>query len=193
MNRKLFYGLNFLLVVSFLWSVVVDYSAEWRDFQKLYWQRQAQYLEKEAAETDDAGKQEDFGKRAKAARREPMVIRQIIAKDLGRVDRCITCHVGMDEFANPSLATPFKEHPFAGHPDISVLAKKHPFQKYGCTVCHEGQGLATTKEAAHGRVKHWEKPMLPGRLIQASCAKCHMDVHATKGAENVALGKDLFQ
>lgn len=192
MNRKLFYGLNFLLVVAFVWSVVVDFSAEWRDYQKHYWQRQAQHMEKEAAETEDAEKKADLLRQAKAAEREPMVIRQVIAKDLGRVDRCITCHVGMDEFANPPLTTPFQEHPFTGHPDIAVLAKKHPFQKYGCTVCHEGQGLATTREAAHGRVPHWEKPMLPGKLIQASCAKCHMDVHKTLGAETVALGKDLF-
>lgn len=193
MHRKLFYALNLLLVGAFVWSVAVDYSAGWRAYQKEYWNRQARHLEKEAAAAMDPEEKEVLLKKAKSARREPMVVRQIIAKDLGRVDRCISCHVGMDEFANPTMTTPFAEHPFTGHPNLAVFGKKHPFPKYGCTVCHQGQGLATEKADAHGKTRHWEHPMLEGKLIEASCAKCHQDFKGLKGAESVAMGADLFQ
>ena len=192
MHRKLFYGLNFALVLAFAWSICVDYSAGWRKYQKEYWLRQAQYFEKQAGEATDPAEKDKLLKQAKAARHEPLVVRQIIARDLGRVDRCVSCHVGMDEFANPSMTTPFAEHPYTAHPDMAVIGKKHSFQKYGCTVCHQGQGLATEKADAHGKVHHWEKPMLEGKLMQASCAKCHQNFHEVKGAETVAMGDALF-
>ena len=72
--------------------------------------------------------------------------------DLDRIDRCTSCHVGMDEFSNPSLTNDFTKNPYKAHPDITGLIKNHPFRKYGCTECHGGQGLATTVEAGHGNL-----------------------------------------
>jgi mono/diheme cytochrome c family protein len=43
----------------------------------------------------------------------------------------------------------------------------------GCTVCHGGQGQATTKDDAHGNVHFWTEPMLPKNYLQASCGTCH--------------------
>ena len=120
-------------------------------------------LDKQAAAEKDPKKAADIKAAARRMRHSPMEIKQIIVADLGRFDRCVTCHVGMDEYTNPTLKNDFKEHPYKAHPKVDVLAKNHPFQKYGCTVCHQGQGLATTVDAAHGKVKHWEKPMFEGK------------------------------
>lgn len=193
MNRKLFYALNALLLITFVAAFALDFSAEWRTWQRQYFDRMAAHFDSEAREATDPAQAASFERQAKAARRESLMVRQLIARDLGRIDRCVTCHVGMDEFANPSLRTPFKEHPFAGHPDVEGLGKAHSFQKYGCSVCHAGQGLATTVDAAHGKVHHWEKPLLDGKLIQASCARCHQNTEGLKGAETVAMGKKLFE
>ncbi|MBI4424158.1 MAG: cytochrome c [Elusimicrobia bacterium] len=193
MHRKLFYVFNFLLLASFVAAFAIDFDTEWRDYQKQYFQRTHDYLEGEARRATDPAQKASLERQAKAALREPIQIRQIIARDLKRVDRCVSCHVGMDEYTNPSLVTPFKEHPFTGHPELALHAKSHPFQKFGCTSCHSGQGLATSVKAAHGRIKHWEKPMLEGKLIQASCAKCHQNFETLPGAETVALGRKLFE
>jgi mono/diheme cytochrome c family protein len=70
----------------------------------------------------------------------------------------------------------------------------HPPEKFGCTVCHGGQGLATEVAAAHGDVAHWEQPLLRGVLVQAACAQCHGNIQDI--AEHVPLlvkGKGLFQ
>jgi len=73
-------------------------------------------------------------------------IHQILASDLGRVDRCTTCHLAIDK---PQLA--LAEEPFTAHPGDYLTW--HPPAKFGCTVCHAGQGLATEVVAAHGAVR----------------------------------------
>ena len=74
-------------------------------------------------------------------------IKQTIVNDLRRVDRCTTCHLAIDK---PQLA--LAEEPFTAHP--GQFLQWHPVEKFGCTVCHGGQGLATDVKAAHGDVPH---------------------------------------
>ncbi len=191
--RKLFIASNALMLAAFVWAFAKDFAAEWKPYQKKYYQLTAEALEKKAAAEKDPKKAADLRADAKKMRRSPVEIKQIIAGDLGRFDRCVTCHVGMDEYTNPSLTNDFKENPYKAHPKIDqALVKAHPFQKFGCTSCHSGQGLATTVDGAHGWVKHWEKPMLKGASIQGSCVKCHGNFETLKGAEIAAQGKKVF-
>lgn len=191
--RKLFYASNFLMLAVFVWALAKDNNAEWKTYQKNYYRMTAESLEKQAAGEKDPKKAADLKALADKTRHLPLEIKQIIVGDLGRYDRCITCHVGMDEYTNPTLKTPFKENPYKGHPRVDMaLGKAHPFTKFGCTACHEGQGLATTKDDAHGWVKFWEHPMLQGVHIQGSCVKCHDDFERLKGAEVAAKGRKLF-
>ena len=192
--RKLFYAANALLLAVFIWALAVDFFAEWRPYQRKYYEMAAESLEKKASTEKDVKKAAGLTAEARKMRRSPLEIKQIIAADLGRFDRCVTCHVGMDEYVNPTLKNDFKENPFKAHPKIDdALVKAHPFTKFGCTACHQGQGLATKKEAAHGWVAHWEKPMLKGVHIQGSCVKCHGNFETLKGAEAAALGRRTFQ
>jgi cytochrome c551/c552 len=85
-------------------------------------------------------------------------------------------------------------HPFAGHPRLDLFVgtqSPHPMQRFGCTVCHEGQGSATSFEwASHtpndsdARRRweseqgwfdnsHWDYPMYPRRFAESLCLKCH--------------------
>jgi cytochrome c2 len=116
--------------------------------------------------------QKEFNRRAEEKAKENILvkevepgIRQIWNPDLGVTDRCITCHLGIEETSLNDALQPFTSHP----------TTPHGFQEFGCTICHGGQGLATTR-AAHGRGEIWEKPMLPGIFAQASCGLCHEGV-----------------
>jgi mono/diheme cytochrome c family protein len=112
---------------------------------------------------------------------------QFHVQDLHRVDRCTTCHVAI---AKPTLA--LAEQPFTAHPGDYLAS--HPPEKFGCTVCHGGQGLATDVKAAHGDVKHWEEPLLRGNLVQASCRKCHGDLDAiAPQAPQLIKGMELYR
>jgi len=90
-------------------------------------------------------------------------IKQIWVEELNRVDRCITCHVGMstENFENA-------EEPFSTHPKMY-----HDVFEFGCTICHRGQGLATTNDESKGRTKYWDDPMLTGNYLEATCGICH--------------------
>ncbi|MBI4004018.1 MAG: c-type cytochrome [Candidatus Omnitrophica bacterium] len=114
-------------------------------------------------------------------------IKQTIVSNLRRVDRCTTCHLAIDK---PQLA--LAEEPFTAHPGDYL--QWHPIDKFGCTVCHGGQGLATESAAAHGDVKHWEEPLLRGPLVQASCRQCHGDLPAIQAqAPLLVKGRELFK
>ncbi|MBI5247077.1 MAG: c-type cytochrome [Elusimicrobia bacterium] len=191
--RKAFIVSNALLLGVFIWAFAKDFLAPWRPYQAKYYEMAGEVLDKQAASEKDPKKAADLKAAAYKVRHSPMEIKQIIVGDLGRFDRCVTCHVGMDEYTNPTLKNGFKENPYKSHPKVDeALVKAHPFTKFGCTGCHSGQGLATSVEAAHGWVKHWEKPMLKGVHIQGSCVKCHGNFETLKGAETAAKGKKLF-
>ncbi len=91
-------------------------------------------------------------------------IQQIWLPDLGVVDRCTSCHVGLKQ---PSLAD-VNVQPFRPHPAIP-----HKLEQFGCTVCHRGQGAATTVAEAHSSTLAWEQPILPAKYIESSCGECH--------------------
>ena len=102
---------------------------------------------------------------ARAAGAPPVAIgiKQIWRPALDVADRCVSCHLGMG--AAPAVAGDalFREHPPIAHDP----------KQFGCSVCHGGQGRATTKDAAHGFVSHWDEQMLDRRDLSAGCATCH--------------------
>ncbi|MGA2346115.1 MAG: c-type cytochrome, partial [Candidatus Sulfotelmatobacter sp.] len=91
-------------------------------------------------------------------------IHQIWLPDLGVVDRCTSCHVGLKEASLNDVPT----QPFRPHPVIP-----HKLDQFGCTVCHRGQGPATTVGEAHSSTLAWEQPILPAKYIESSCGECH--------------------
>jgi mono/diheme cytochrome c family protein len=105
-----------------------------------------------------------------------------------RVDRCQSCHAGIDRAGFEDQPNPYKTHP---HRDVLLTA--HPPEKFGCTPCHEGQGEATSSvEKAHGEVEFWEHPMRKGAKVEANCLKCHADVQGIPLAQQIAQGEYLF-
>jgi mono/diheme cytochrome c family protein len=92
---------------------------------------------------------------------------QHVLPDLARVDRCITCHTGLDDERMSNEEQPFRTHPG----DLLAL---HPPERYGCTICHLGQGSATELPDAHGNVPFWPEPMIPVQYAYAGCGSCHV-------------------
>ena len=91
-------------------------------------------------------------------------IQQIWLPELGVVDRCTTCHVGLKEASLADVTLqPFRKHP----------AIPHSVDQFGCAMCHRGQGPATTVEEAHRSTLAWEQPVLPAKYIESSCGQCH--------------------
>ena len=72
----------------------------------------------------------------------PSGIQQVWVKEINRTDRCTTCHQGIEWKGFESAPNPYRTHP-------KEILDKHPVSKYGCTICHGGQGYATTAAEAH--------------------------------------------
>ncbi len=105
----------------------------------------------------------------------PIELRQLYLPKLERIDRCTTCHLGVE---NPAMRD--AEEPLRLHPDD--LLADHPPDKFGCTICHAGEGRATDKPSAHGwyedgsAVADVDTPMLRGRAVYTSCGRCHYEI-----------------
>ena len=97
-------------------------------------------------------------------------IKQINNPDMGVVDRCESCHVGIRE---PELLTRADmgvkrgkkmvademSGAFTSHPDPDLL-RIHDPDKFGCSPCHGGNGMDIAHvEKAHGHDEHWLWPL----------------------------------
>ena len=109
-------------------------------------------------------------------------IKQIWARQLDRVDRCVTCHLGLKEKALTESRQPFRAHPQI----------HHEYEEFGCTICHEGQGPATTFEESVGRVEYWDKPIFPKDYMEASCGRCHKEPNVPQ-APILTMGRKIIE
>src|SRR5580658_533762 len=114
---------------------------------------------------------------------------------IARVDRCESCHMGIDKKGFENAPQPFRTHS-----NFDAIILKHPPEKTGCTPCHEGQGPAVNSvEMAHGQSEHWDHPLLPGDEMQSRCLSCHIDVGSlrNKDGDQIAInwvnGERMFQ
>ncbi len=151
----LFALFSFLVVIFLAVFVYRDVAAEWKGYQSAYYQKLAEIM-----------------KDPKLAN-TPLQINQVWSEGLRRTDRCTTCHLGV---SNPA----FKDapQPYKTHPNLTGYMSKHPFEKVGCTICHEGDGQAVTVEKTHGIVHHLDRQLRTAPYVQASCSKCHYELYS---------------
>jgi len=181
---------NLVSVGLLMWTTYTEYAPEWKKYQHEYYRLWAAKITEAELKNEPALKQKILSR--------PLEVKQIWDPKLEIIDRCMTCHIGVE---NPKMTD--VPQPYKVHPDI----KPHTFNQIGCTVCHEGQGTATTQHAAHvmenlaGRFgpfdeQHmgWSRPMLPLEYVQASCNKCHNVMEAAvPGAERLNAGWQVVQ
>ncbi|HEX7898930.1 MAG TPA: c-type cytochrome [Planctomycetota bacterium] len=113
---------------------------------------------------------------------------------------------------------------FMAHPRLNDLYvgdnSKHPLLKFGCTICHEGDGRDThfsrvvhmpdnAKEGIDWKNRHgtpyeeehynwnyrelWDLPMIQSKFLQASCRRCHKESVELDGADKYTTGMKLFE
>lgn len=114
-------------------------------------------------------------------------IRQVTVGEWDAVDRCTTCHLAIDD---PSFAT--AAQPLRTHPQPELL-RHHPVEKFGCTICHGGQGLATTYYgSSHDPIADWPVTLVSPGLMQSRCGYCHKDFESI-GADRLVEGRALYR
>ena len=145
-------------------------------------------------------------------------VKQVVVNDLEddlvymgmpKVDRCITCHVGIDKKGYEDAPQPYTTHPRLD--EFVSGSSPHPSSEYGCTSCHAGRGRGTDFTSAGHMPKneeqaklwkkkynwealhYWGNKMLPTQYSEAGCFKCHSDNMPIQGAEKLSLGMSTFE
>ncbi len=135
-------------------------------------------------------------------------IRQVVMEEfdrnaynqpVARVDRCTSCHAGINKAGFEDQPNPWKTHP-----KRELFLGKHDPDKFGCTPCHNGDGTAVNSERAahanyfdeHGHLHEVhlreDLALFRGEKMQANCIKCHAAVDHLEGAPVAARGQTLF-
>jgi mono/diheme cytochrome c family protein len=139
----------------------------------------------------------------------PNVVDDVNFIHVPKMDRCQTCHLAIDKKGYEKYP-----QPFTTHPDLATYlggSSLHPIDKTGCTVCHEGMGQSVSflgashtpgdekqKEAWEKKYgweqpESWDFPMLPTKMTQASCAKCHKQEIYVPKADSLNLAYATFE
>ncbi|MFQ5684007.1 MAG: c-type cytochrome [Candidatus Binatia bacterium] len=148
---------KWLVLASVALTLVLSWVAwdashpEWKQYQETYYKLALLRAQSEG--------QKEW---AKGQRLE---IKQLELKEIGVVERCVTCHLAVD---NPTFR--HAQEPFRMH---SSLLKSHPSKRFGCVVCHGGEGRAVSTLEAHGQAGVLSKPLLRGDYMQVACYNCH--------------------
>lgn len=164
-----------VVTIGFLAAAAVreNVSADWRRRQAAY----RSILE---------GKAANEAARA-TARNLPIEIRQVVVPALHVVDRCVSCHLGIDDPRMTDQPNPHRTHP-------KGLLTIHRVEKFGCTICHQGQGAALDFAEAKAEDYFWDYPLLPAKYTEATCASCHDPRALPAGsADKLVLGMKLFE
>lgn len=126
---------------------------------------------------------------------QPIRLHQVTIPDLGVVDRCHSCHLGVErtDLDDPEIPLVFQTHPRR-----EELLTPHPPDQYGCTICHSGQGEQTKgvgwADFDHGRSDpYWERAMYTDPFVESSCVACHIDDDPVPGADTYNWGAQLFE
>lgn len=139
----------------------------------------------------------------------PNVVDDVNFIHVPKMDRCQTCHLAIDKKGYEKYP-----QPFTTHPNVDTYlggSSLHPIDKIGCTVCHEGMGQSVSfRDSAHTpstekQKEDWEKkygweephswdyPMLPLKMTEASCAKCHKQEIYVPKATSLDLAYATFE
>jgi len=99
------------LTILLLAAFEENFTAEWRDHQRA-----------------DAARLSELAKSTgRPAAHYPLEIRQVYLEGLKKVDRCVPCHVGIDDPRFTEAAQPLTVHP-------GDLLKHHPSEKFASSA-----------------------------------------------------------
>lgn len=156
------------LLATLGWVALDDRRSEWRGIQEAH-----AALVASRAEAGQAAAPVRIG------------LRQAYLPALGAVDRCASCHLGLDDAALLGAPPPHGAHPGA-------WLETHPPERFGCTACHGGNGRATTFAAAgHRPGPDVLDPMVSPVAREARCGVCHRGLEVP-GAPVLSEGRRLL-
>lgn len=144
-------AVSLALAVVFGWVVWDALQPEWIRYEKTYYHFVLHNARSKA--------QNEW------ARSQVLEVKQLQPREFETVERCVTCHLAIDNPMFRDAPEPFRQH--------NSLLQSHPPERFGCVVCHGGKDRAVTTLEAHGEESILATPLLRGDYLQAACYNCH--------------------
>jgi hypothetical protein len=119
----IFLIMSILLVVLLVLVRLRQDQEPWKTYQEAYRTTQAHKLRTSLQGTLPEA---ELKARVAAVSHSPLRVKELRPMITGKVERCLTCHDGLEE-----------------------IDASHPVEAFGCVVCHGGEGLGVTAEIAH--------------------------------------------
>jgi len=120
----------------------------------------------------------------------PVEVRQMSIPLIRRTDRCVSCHVGIEDARMRGLPLPYRAH--GGN-----LLASHPPERFGCTVCHGGIGQSLNRKESCGAEQpdQLHVPFVSLHAVESSCGRCHLTVFDTSatGMPTLLRGKLILR
>ncbi len=117
-------AISFCLIMFFL-AINSFSSSPWQDWQTKYFQAQIKELQGTMSTVQGTEQVKKFEQEIKVWQEKKPAIQEIHLSS-GRVERCTTCHIGLEE-----------------------ISASHPSDSIGCTACHGGNALSVEEKTAH--------------------------------------------
>lgn len=126
--KKTFLLASLLLILIVLLTLKQGSNPKWGNYQKEYFAEQVYKLQVELGTvTDEAKKKQILQEIMSYQNKKPEVINLVLPN--GKIERCQTCHLGIEEISN-----------------------SHPSNTFGCAVCHGGNPLSLDEPTAHAQM-----------------------------------------
>lgn len=141
MEKKVLLGSLLLLILIIIIVARKEQAPAWVSIQKKYYAEQIVNLQSQKLTISDQQKKGTIAQKiTELQNRQPEIINLVLPN--GKVERCLTCHLGLEE-----------------------ISSSHPSDTFGCTVCHGGNPLSVDKDTAHANMYGGGHP---GQLDTAS-------------------------
>lgn len=119
---------SLLLILVVLIVLIQRTTPNWSQYQGEYFREQIASLQAQLGSVQDNAKKNQLQQEiASLQNRKPEIIDLVLPN--GKVERCKTCHIGIEEISN-----------------------SHPSNTFGCVVCHGGNPLSLDKATAHAQM-----------------------------------------
>jgi mono/diheme cytochrome c family protein len=149
----------FLCLVA--WAILREQSLNsWKEYQRVY--------------RDTLVNRASSAHQAESAAEYPIELRQIRLPAFERIDRCISCHVGIEDARMRDLPLPYRAH-------SGTLLTSHPPERFGCSICHGGVGQSLDRHETCGATQpdQLHIPFASLAAIESSCGRCHLALFDT--------------
>jgi mono/diheme cytochrome c family protein len=93
-------------------------------------------------------------------------IRQITIARLAIADRCVSCHLGVEDSLSTGIPLPFTTH-------SGSTLRQHHLKSFGCTMCHKGDGRDLRVQAVCNQEGSFPDSKESLHFVGASCFRCH--------------------